>query len=122
MKIIKSFLLVALALSAPTWLHAQEMKTQVIDKTTAEKAPPVQQVSNIPSPQPQFKPMNGMAAKETPVSKAETPSPYTKDKDQKNGTVKPPHLQMIVPAVVTDVPAEKLIITLVPGPVVIKQQ
>jgi hypothetical protein len=122
MKIIKSFLLVAVALTAPTWLHAQEMKTQVIDKTTEQKAPPVQQVSNIPSPEPQFKPMNGMAAKETPVSAAETPSPYTKDRDQKNGTVKPPPLQMIVPAVVTDVPAEKLIITLVPGPVVIKQQ
>ncbi|MEP7238510.1 MAG: hypothetical protein ABI685_11615 [Ferruginibacter sp.] len=70
MKIIKSFLLVTVCLSATTLLHAQEVKTEVL-KQTEVKAPPTD-IANKPSPAPQLIPMNGIAPKEAPKVQALT--------------------------------------------------
>ena len=75
MKLIKSFLLVTVTLSATTLLHAQEIKTEV-------KALPAAVVSNIPSPAPQLNPMNGVAPKEAPVAATQAPSPLKKDENK----------------------------------------
>ncbi len=118
MKIIKSLLLVSVGFCTTTLLHAQDVQTKVSNKTEV-KTPPAGDITNKPSPQPELKPMNGTAVKEAPVAAAVTPSPFTKDK---SSAVKPEQPKLITPAIVTDVLTEKLTISLVPGPVVIKQQ
>ena len=75
MKLIKSFLLVTVTLSATTLLQAQEIKTEV-------KALPAAVVSNKPSPAPELKPMNGVAPKEAPVEATQAPSPLKKDENK----------------------------------------
>jgi hypothetical protein len=82
MKIIKSFLLLTVCLSATTWLRAQEVKTEVLMKTEV-KAPPMAVKNNTPSPAPELIPMNGVIAKEALVAAAETPSPFKKDENKK---------------------------------------
>ena len=80
MKIIKSLLLGTVALCAPTLLHAQEIKTEIL-KPTAIKLPPASDISNKPSPAPQLNLMNGVAPKEAPVAATQAPSPLKKDEN-----------------------------------------
>jgi len=75
MKIIKSFLLLTITISATTLLHAQELKTAVAEQKEIKALPAA---SSKPSPAPEFKPMNGAVAKEAAVANAETPSPANK--------------------------------------------
>ena len=117
MKIIKSFLLVTVGICAATLLHAQELQTKVVNKTEA-KTPPASNISSIPSPQPELKPMNGVELKQAPAKAAETESSVVKDKNNQK-----PHAPKPVAAVaVTDAAIEKPASLPVPGPVVIKEQ
>lgn len=81
MKIIKTFLLVNVCLCATTLLHAQEVKTEVL-KQTEIKPPPAATITNVPSPAPELKPMNGVAPKEAPVAATEAPSPFKKEENK----------------------------------------
>ena len=72
MKIIKSFLLVTVCLTAANFLQAQEVK-----------ASPTGTESNNPSQASQLKPMNGVAPTAASVAVVEPPSPLKKDENQK---------------------------------------
>ena len=74
MKIIKSFLLVAVALSATTLLHAQNLKPELV-KETDVKLPPPATADKKTLPVPELKPMNGVTPKEAPVEATQAPSP-----------------------------------------------
>jgi len=122
MKILRSFLLVTICVSTTAVLQAQEVKTEIL-KSTEVKASPAATAGNNPSPAPQLKPMNGVSATATaPVAAAQTPSPFTKDKDNKNGAIKTEPLKPITPVIATDVPPANTMVLPVPAPVVIKQQ
>ena len=83
MKIIKSFLLVAVALSATTLLHAQNLKPELV-KETDVKLPPPATTDKKTLPVPELKPMNGVTPKEAPVvATTQAPSPL-KTAENKN--------------------------------------
>lgn len=84
MKIIKSLFLITVGICTTTLLHAQEVKTLVVNKTEV-KMPPQVTPTNAPSPMPEFKaqPQVAAVAKEAPAVAAETPSPLKKDRDSK---------------------------------------
>ncbi len=81
MKIAKSISLFIVGLHATVLLHAQEIKT-VLLKQEEIKLPPAPE-SAAPTPVTEFKPMNGVVPKASPVLEKETPSPYNKDKNTK---------------------------------------
>lgn len=118
MKIIRTLLLAAVGTCTTPLLHAQDIQVKIAPKAEL-KAPPVTTVTNIPSPVPELKPMNGEVAKQAPVAATEAPSPFTKDK---NNATKPAQPKPIEPVVITDVPVEKPATMPVPQPVVTKQQ
>ena len=83
MKIIKSFLLVAVALSATTLLHAQSLKPELVKETDVKLSPPAT-TDKKKLPAPELKPMNGVTPKEAPVvATTQAPSPL-KTAENKN--------------------------------------
>ena len=81
MKVLKSILLVIAGLFTSVVLHAQEIKTLEL-KRQEMKLPPAP-AAPVEIPVTAFIPMNGVAPKASPHLETETPSPYTKDKNDK---------------------------------------
>ncbi len=81
MKVLKSILLVIAGLFTTVLLHAQEIKTSVL-KREEIKLPPAP-AAPAPTPVTEFIPMNGIAPTASVETNTETPSPYTKDKNNK---------------------------------------
>lgn len=118
MKIKKRAILIAAGICSSTLLHAQELKTQLAEKTES-KAIPASAVNSMPSPAPQLKPMQANEAKPSNGAVAPAPSPMAKDKNEN----KPQPAKPVATAVpLTDVPVEKPLLGPVPTPVVIKEQ
>ena len=83
MKIIKSFLLLTIALGTTTLLHAQNLKPELV-KETDVKLPPPATTDKKTLPVPELKPMNGVTPKEAPVvATTQAPSPL-KTAENKN--------------------------------------
>ena len=92
MKIIKTFLLLTIALNATTLLHAQNLKPELV-KETDVKLPPPATADKKTLPAPELKPMNGIVPKEAPAAAAQT-TPALKNDENKNQPEQP-KLQVI---------------------------
>ena len=92
MKLIKPFLLLTIALSATTLLHAQNLKSESVKETDIKLLPPAT-TDKKTLPVPELKPMNGVAPKEAPVAAAQT-TPELKKYENKTQP-ETPKLQVI---------------------------
>lgn len=98
MKIIKSIATLIVCLCTTTFLHAQELKTEVA-RPVEIKIPA--SANNKPSPQPELKPQPQVAAVATEApAAAEAPSPLTRKEDAKPEEKDKPEAKVISPTAI----------------------